>query len=116
MDQDRTAKILPFVRPGSQPVHPRLPLMAARSHIAWHRRPGFWLAWWLMAWVVAVSRLRLATVDREVFGFEATFAFLIAIVLPLMAAPRLLEIARDVLARLRERTAADGGKPERRSA
>jgi hypothetical protein len=70
-----------------------------------------------MAWVVAVARLRLATVAREVFGIDATFAFLIAVVLPLMAAPRLLELARDLLVYLRGRPAADGGKPEtRRSA
>jgi hypothetical protein len=113
MDHERRiAKVLPFLRPtrADDVAHGR---HAARipkhSRCPWLASKFFWLAWWAMAWMIAASRLKLAVIRREVFGFDATLAFLVAVVLPLMCSPLLLEPARrayHAIVRFRELHAA----------
>jgi hypothetical protein len=99
----RLAKVLPFVRrtrPGD--TSRTAGRTAAHSPAAWHRSRWFWFSWWAMAWMIAASRLQVATLTREVFGLEATLAFMVAVVLPLMASPALFDLARDTYRGVRD--------------
>lgn len=101
----RIAKILPFSRanrPGmalqSQPT--------ARTRQAFeplHSRRGYCPLWWLIAWTVAAARVRLAVSQREIFGLDASLAFLIAVVLPICSAGLLFDLARRALRPLQMR-------------
>lgn len=75
-------------------------LLAPRSRL-------WWLTWWVMAWAVAASRVRLAAAQYEVFGVEATLAFLVAVVLPLVSVPQLFGMGGDALRSLRRRFSED---------
>src|SRR6266404_312847 len=58
------------------------------------KRSALWIdgAWVLLAWIVAVCRLRLAIMQHEVFGAEASMAFLVVVLMPLMRAPRIIAV------------------------
>jgi hypothetical protein len=86
-------KVLPFssAKRGAS----RIPVTARTR---WHASRPFWLTWWAIAWMLAAVRLKSAVAQREVFGFDSTLAFLVAIVLPLLAAPALLELVRSAAA------------------
>jgi hypothetical protein len=119
--QIHVAKVLPFVRPsrgGEALQSQRTARVATGPRRPWHRQRIFWLAWWALAWMLAASRLALATRAREVFGFQAAVAFLIAVVLPLMASPILIDMARTAfreLKHVRESHAARAGVDVRKS-
>jgi hypothetical protein len=57
--------------------------------------------WSLFAWTLAALRLRLAAAHHEVFGVDATLAFLVAVVLPLFFVRTLLRPLRNALRRWR---------------
>ena len=67
------------------------------------RRAAAWLggACGLLAWIVALSRLRFATLHHEVFGVESTMAFLVVVSMPLIHAGRLATSFREALSALR---------------
>lgn len=56
-------------------------------------------AWCVFAWCVAATRLRLAVVSHEVFGVDATLAFLVAVVLPLLCAKSVVRVVRHAARR-----------------
>jgi hypothetical protein len=58
--------------------------------------------WLLLAWMLAVGRLHLAVVQREVFGPEATLAFLLAVVMPIVRARTLFRTVHIAVQRLRD--------------
>jgi hypothetical protein len=57
-------------------------------------------AWCVFAWCVAATRLRLAAVRHEVFGVDATLAFLVAVVLPLVCAKSIVRAVKRHLVRV----------------
>src|ERR1700742_4976220 len=118
------AKVLPFPRGGRAgtggPRRERV--ISSQLGLRWFRSRPFWLGWWVLAWIVAASRLQVAVAQREVFGLDATCALLVAAILALMAAPTLYEYARAALTAvqharaLRRASAAPPPRSSRRSA
>jgi hypothetical protein len=112
------AKVLPFP-PRSTRRAKASDLIKAEQARALERRrrqTAVWTgrAWVVLAWIVAACRLRLAIVHREVFGFEASVALLVAIVLPLMRAPSIAATIRETVAAVRRASRArrNGGSAE----
>ena len=77
------------------------------------QRAAAWIggAWVLLAWIVAVCRLHLAITQHQVFGAEASMAFLVAVLLPLMRARSIAAAARDALVALRRAWSARRDAP-----
>ena len=105
----RGARVFSFARARSkrllQPrsareLAPRDNAVAAESPL---RELLFWLPWWCMAWTAAALRLHAAAAQHEVFGLDASLAFMIAVVLPLMAAKRAFRIVSYLRTALRAR-------------
>jgi hypothetical protein len=65
------------------------------------RAPGWInLTWALLAWSVAMGRVRFAITQHKVFGVEASLAFLVAVLIPLLRAKTIAHVAREVVVAL----------------
>jgi hypothetical protein len=99
--RQKTGRVLPFppvARASARAT--RVERDVAAPDPAQHSR-AWWLAWWSMAWIVAAARVRLAAAQHEVFGVEATLAFLVAVVLPLLSLRQMLQLGGLALAPFR---------------
>jgi hypothetical protein len=65
--------------------------------------------WLLLAWLLAAGRLHLAVAEREVFGPEATLAFLLAVVMPIVRARKLARALHTAAQLLRDAIRARSG-------
>jgi hypothetical protein len=71
-----------------------------------HRSAQIWL---LLAWLLAAGRLHLAVAEREVFGPEATLAFLLAVVMPIVRVRKLARALHTAAQLLRDAIHARSG-------
>ncbi|HEX7476610.1 MAG TPA: hypothetical protein VF331_02270 [Polyangiales bacterium] len=69
-------------------------------------------AWCVFAWCVAATRLRLAAVNHEAFGVDATLAFLVAVVLPLLCAKPIWRGLRRAVAHALPASSRRGSRTE----
>jgi hypothetical protein len=83
---ERGAKVIAFPR-SDRRLEPAAPERA---------RPPSWpmFLWWTLAWIVAAMRVHAAAVAHEVFGLEASLAFVVAFALPLVSARQLCSVVR----------------------
>lgn len=51
--------------------------------------------WWPMAWFVAMSKVESAVARHEVFDLPTSFAFVVAVVMPVLQLGRLVRMARS---------------------
>jgi hypothetical protein len=65
--------------------------------------------WLLLAWLLAASRLHLAAAEHEVFGPEATLAFLLAVVMPIVRVRKLARALHTAVQLLRDAIRARSG-------
>jgi hypothetical protein len=101
---EAAGRLLAFRPRGAEPASPGRPCAPAFRGVVPRREganpwPG--LAWTLLAWLLAVSRVRLAAVQREVFGAEATMAFVVAVLMPVAQGRQIVAAARTTIAALR---------------
>jgi hypothetical protein len=69
-------------------------------------------AWLVLAWMLAADRLHLAIVQREVFGPEASLAFLLAVLMPITHARNIVSALAELARPVRRAVAARrGAKP-----
>ncbi len=86
LDAERAARLL----------RARLALLLTRS-------------WIVAAWLLAALRVHRAVVSREVFGAEASLAFLVAVVVPLARTRAVVSVVGEVAHALRRRRARTDG-------
>ena len=80
-------------------------------------RVALWFnrAWIVAAWFIAASRVHRASVSREVFGVEASLAFVVAVAVPLVRVRALAAVVGEVATALRRRRLPSGGPPDPKS-
>jgi hypothetical protein len=70
-------------------------------------------AWMVLAWMLGAYRLHLAVVQREVFGLDASLAFLFAVLMPIMRARGIARALAELVRPLRRAlTARRSAKPK----
>jgi len=127
---ETTGKVLTFPSPDSEFPPPAAEAEAsaagdARVNVALAMRrrrrqaKRLGLAWMLLAWILAASRLSFAVTHRQVFGIEASAAFLLVVSLPLILARRVAGALRSAAgalcsARRRRRGADEPAGPDAR--
>ena len=108
---ETTGKVLTFPSPDSEfpPADAEVEATAGTARVnvalAMRRRrrqaQRLGLAWMLLAWSLAASRLSFVVTHRQVFGTEASAAFLLVVSLPLILARRVAGAVRGVAGALR---------------
>ena len=67
--------------------------------------------WMLLAWLVALSRLRLALAHHEVFRPDASVAFIVAAIIPIMRIKSIVAVLREAMAAVRRAKPGRGKEP-----
>jgi hypothetical protein len=67
------------------------------------------VTWVLLAWTVAACQLRLPVMQHQVFGAETIAAFVVVVMLPIMQAGRIAQVARQTISALKRANAGHGG-------
>ncbi|HTQ05978.1 MAG TPA: hypothetical protein VMI54_19085 [Polyangiaceae bacterium] len=75
----------------------------------------FTRAWIVAAWLLAALRVHRAAVTREVFGAEASIAFLVAVAIPLWRVRVVASVVGEVARAFRRRRPHPGGPPDPKS-
>src|SRR5690242_13384491 len=86
-------------------------LKADRAARIRRQRVALWFTrfWIVAAWVLAASRVHRAIAAREIFGAEASLAFLIAVVVPLARVRAVASVVGEVATALRRPKTRSGG-------
>jgi hypothetical protein len=61
--------------------------------------------WLILAWVLAAGRVHLAATQHEVFGLEASLAFVVMVVMPVVRAPNIARVVADGVRALKQQIA-----------
>jgi hypothetical protein len=77
------------------------------------QRLAVWVVriWMLLAWLVALSRLRLALAHHEVFRADASVAFVVAVIIPIMRIKSIVAVLREAVAAVRRAKPGGGKEP-----
>jgi hypothetical protein len=103
---ERVGKILKFPLLGpKRGAHAsgRASVLEARIFERRRRRLAQWIngIWMLLAWAVSAFRVRFAIGHHQVFDAEASIAFVVVVLMPLMLAPKIITAIREAILALR---------------